>query len=99
MFPDILPKEVEEALKENPQLPILDVREAEEIVTGKIPGAKPIPLGQVLTRTHELNPTTEYIVVCRSGNRSSLACEWLTSKGFKVKNMTGGMMSWTGDFE
>lgn len=99
MFPEILPNEVEKALKEDKQLPIIDVREAEEVAAGKIPGAKHIPLGQVLTRTNELDPKAEYIVVCRSGNRSSLACEWLAGKGFNVKNMTGGMSNWTGDIE
>jgi rhodanese-related sulfurtransferase len=99
MFPEIRPSEVEKALKENKNLPIIDVREEGEVASGKIPGAKNIPLGQVLTRTQELDPNTEYIIVCRGGKRSSLACEWLADKGFKVKNLTGGMMNWAGDIE
>ena len=99
MFPQILPNEVKQLLKEDQTISVLDVREDGEVAAGKIPGAQHIPLGQVLTRTGELDPDKEYIIVCRSGNRSSLACEWLTEKGFKVKNMTGGMSNWTGHIE
>lgn len=99
MFPQILPNEVEQLLKEDQTISVLDVREDGEVAAGKIPGTQHIPLGQVLTRTGELDPDKEYIIVCRSGNRSSLACEWLTEKGFKVKNMTGGMSNWTGHIE
>ncbi|GLY09685.1 rhodanese-like domain-containing protein [Pseudobacillus badius] len=99
MFPEILPEEAERLLQEHKNICVLDVREAGEVAAGKIPGAVHLPLGQVLTRAKELDPDKEYIVVCRSGNRSSLACEWLTEKGLKVKNMTGGMNSWTGAAE
>ncbi|MFK4342706.1 MULTISPECIES: rhodanese-like domain-containing protein [unclassified Paenibacillus] len=34
-------------------------------------------------------------MVCRSGNRSGLACELLGEKGFHAVNMIGGMNEWT----
>ncbi|MBB5324940.1 rhodanese-related sulfurtransferase [Anoxybacillus tepidamans] len=51
---------------------------------GKIPEARHLPLGERLQRLNELDRAKEYIIVCRSGNRSSLACEWLSERGFQV---------------
>ncbi|MGN9864531.1 rhodanese-like domain-containing protein [Bacillus swezeyi] len=65
--------------------------------TGKIPGAIHIPLGEILTRFNGLYKQKEYMMICRSGNRSSLASEWFIDKGFKVRNMAGGMMKWNSD--
>ncbi|MFP7252996.1 rhodanese-like domain-containing protein [Terribacillus goriensis] len=95
----ILPSKVVASLAKKEKLHIIDVREHNEVALGKIPGAKHIPLGEVLTRLDELDKDKEYIMVCRSGNRSGLASEWLTNKGFKVKNMTGGMNDWKSETE
>lgn len=100
MFEHILPEEVQSILAEQrPTVEVLDVREHEEVSQGKIPGARHLPLGELLQRLDELDRAKEYIIVCRSGNRSSLACEWLSERGFQVKNMTGGMMNWKGEVE
>ncbi|MBO8173255.1 MAG: rhodanese-like domain-containing protein [Bacillaceae bacterium] len=73
---------------------ILDVRETGEYRVGHIEGSLNIPLGQVLQRTGELDPNKDIVVVCRSGNRSALACEWLASRGFRVFNLDGGLTQW-----
>ncbi|WP_100403750.1 rhodanese-like domain-containing protein [Bacillus sp. FJAT-42315] len=99
MFSEVLPTEAQKMLQENKQLVVVDVREAGEVAGGTIPGAINIPLGQVLTRINEFDSNKEYLMICRSGNRSSLACEWLSSKGFQVTNLLGGMMSWDGPVE
>ena len=40
------------------------------------------------------------ILICRSGNRSGQACEYLSLKGFtRLYNMEGGLLEWTGDLE
>lgn len=96
---EVKPSEIERRLKSGESLNIIDVREGNEVETGKITGAKHIPLGEILTRLHELDKDKEYIMVCRSGNRSGLASEWLTEKGFQVKNMVGGMSNWESDME
>jgi rhodanese-related sulfurtransferase len=99
MFEEIYPREVNEQLTNGVALNILDVREPGEFAGGHIPGAKLFPLGQIPGRSGELDRNLEYVVVCRSGGRSGLACEWLSSQGFNVKNMIGGMMSWPGQVE
>lgn len=96
---EMMPEEVQRGLEQGEKLNILDVRESNEWESGHIHGAKHIPLGIISERHNELDPQKEIIVVCRSGNRSGLACEHLESLGYKVVNMTGGMSQWTGDIE
>ncbi|MNG32760.1 putative adenylyltransferase/sulfurtransferase MoeZ [compost metagenome] len=95
----MLPREVASKLKKGEPLTIVDVRESYEWISGHIPGAKHIPLGQIPERLGELDPKKETIVVCMSGGRSSRACEYLSHLGYKVINMKGGMSAWTGDIE
>ncbi|MFC0189926.1 rhodanese-like domain-containing protein [Fictibacillus aquaticus] len=95
----ISPFEVDNKLKENKQLNIIDVREDDEVRNGMIPGAKHIALGTIPERLNELDHSTEYIMVCRSGKRSEKACEYLQQQGFNVTNMSGGMMLWQGEVQ
>ncbi len=77
------------------QLQMIDVREDEEVAHGMIAGAKHIPLGQLPDRFHEIERTNEIIMICRSGNRSSRACDYLQAQGITgLVNMTGGMLAW-----
>ncbi|MBK8452932.1 MAG: rhodanese-like domain-containing protein [Thiofilum sp.] len=76
---------------------VIDVREGNEVSAGKIKGARHIPLGQVATRVGELEKFKDQpiLVYCRSGNRSAMAANTLTKKGFtNVNNLAGGITSW-----
>jgi rhodanese-related sulfurtransferase len=95
----ITAKEVVKLLDEGKELNIIDVREVDEVASGKIPGAVNIRLGLLEFRMHELDKSKEYIMVCRSGARSGQASKFLEYQGFNVINMTGGMMSWEGNVE
>ncbi|GKU84069.1 rhodanese-like domain-containing protein [Niallia sp. NCCP-28] len=92
-------KEVEALINEGKKLNIIDVREVDEVTTGKIPSAVNIPLGLIEFRMHELDKTIEYIMVCRSGARSGRATQFLEDYGFNAINMTGGMLAWEGKVE
>lgn len=97
---NIFPLDVKEKLERGEKIEIIDVREHDEVRQGKIPGAKHIRLSELPCRLNEIDPDTETIFVCRSGNRSGLACEYLMSRGYgNVKNMMGGMLNWTGEIE
>lgn len=74
----------------------LDVRTSGEWASGHVQGAVHIPLQELSSRHAELDnyKNKDIIVYCHSGNRSSSATQLLVKKGFKVKNMTGGYMSW-----
>lgn len=95
----ITAKEVEALLKDGKNLDIIDVREVGEVAAGKIPGAVNIPLGFVEIRMSELDKSKEYIIVCHSSGRSAMATQFLEGHGFKVVNMTGGMLAWEGKVE
>ncbi|MDF2718466.1 MAG: sulfurtransferase [Paenibacillus sp.] len=89
------PAEVKRRLAGGERLNVIDVREDEEVAAGIIPGVKQIPLGQLPERHGEIERTDEIVLVCRSGNRSGRACDYLNSLGFAgLKNMSGGMLAW-----
>lgn len=94
-LPSVSVKEAKEILKSKSAL-FLDVRTPGEWNEGHISGALHIPLQELSSRISELDKhkNRDIIVYCRSGNRSSSASQILIKKGFKVKNMTGGYMSW-----
>jgi len=100
-FPDVVtPDELRRRLEAGDAPLIIDVREPDEYARGHIPGARLLPLGEVLARSRDLPTDQEIILVCRSGNRSGLAQEWLKAKGFRnVRNLAGGMQRWKGPVE
>ena len=74
---------------------VIDVREVDEFASGHISGATLIPLGELPSRVDEIPTDKPVIMVCRSGNRSGQAYNFLTKQGFdNVHNMTGGMNAW-----
>ncbi|WGZ94674.1 MAG: rhodanese-like domain-containing protein [Candidatus Thiothrix putei] len=76
---------------------VIDVREDNEVNSGKIKGAKHIPLGQLKKRMVELEQAKSkpVLVYCRSGSRSAHACSVMTKAGFEnVSNLAGGIMAW-----
>ncbi|MCP1306041.1 rhodanese-like domain-containing protein [Paenibacillus tyrfis] len=91
----ITPQEVKQRLENGEMLTLIDVREPEEVALGMIPGAKHIPLMDIPQRLDEIPQHSETILVCRSGNRSGRALEYLEAQGFTgLVNMTGGMLEW-----
>ncbi len=79
---------------------VLDVRTPAEFQEGHIPNAKLIPLQDLEKSLSNLNKDETYLIVCRSGNRSTQASELLTQNGFtNVYNMDGGMNSWSYEIE
>jgi rhodanese-related sulfurtransferase len=87
-------------LIDNGEVQVLDVRTPDEFAAGHIPGAKLIPLQVIESMLSELDKDQKYLVVCRSGNRSTQASGTFVENGFKnIYNMTGGMNEWTFDIE
>jgi len=84
------------ALMDAGQAPtIVDVREPQEFDICRIPGAILIPLRDLPSRVHELDPSQALILQCRSGMRSANATAWLRQRGFsRARNLTGGILAW-----
>ena len=83
----------------------VDVREPDEFAVGHIPGAKLLPLGDVLTRAEEVMPdkNAQWLIYCRTGRHSADAAQKLEAQGYTGLRDLGGILSWPyeieGDFE
>lgn len=76
---------------------VLDVRENDEYKAGHVLNSMLIPLGKLNQRVGELEKYKEQpiVVLCRSGNRSAMACALLGKQGFtQVYNLGGGVIAW-----
>ena len=72
---------------------LLDVRNPPELAVESVPGALNIPLPQLRTRLGELPRDREIQVICRSAGRAYFATRILLQNGFKVRTISGGMLS------
>ncbi len=91
----ITPAELKAKINQAEQLTIIDVRETDEVAQGMIAGAIHIPLRELPARLSDIPQTAPIILVCRSGNRSGKAYEYLAANGFlNLRNMSGGMLEW-----
>jgi rhodanese-related sulfurtransferase len=82
---------------ENLILTLIDVRMPQEITTGTIPGARQIPLDNILqTVPSEIpDPTAPVVVYCKSGMRGGMAQGALRKLGYtNVSNIVGGFDAW-----
>lgn len=82
---------------------IIDVRTLNECAEGIIKNAVIIDFlneSKFMSEIEKLDKSKNYYVYCRSGNRSSKACQIFKKEGVStVFNLLGGMLAWTGDIE
>ena len=89
--------ETAHAVKDNPDVFMLDVREVDEFEAGHIPGITLIPMTEIAGRLSEIPTDQQVIVTCRTGNRSAQVVDFLREQGFtNVHNMEGGIVAWEG---
>jgi glyoxylase-like metal-dependent hydrolase (beta-lactamase superfamily II)/rhodanese-related sulfurtransferase len=94
---DITPAELSELLAAGDDAApvVIDVREPWEYAQGRVPGARLIPLGELLGRLDELDPARPTALICAVGSRSQSAAALLGQKGFEtVYNVAGGTTRW-----
>ena len=84
----------QQAHEQRDALQLLDVREADELVVARFPGAIHIPIDQIPSRLNELDRTVPVAVVCRSGNRSAHVTQYLNELGYSASNVEGGLRQW-----
>ena len=105
LYHEISAKEAEKFLTANSQahrILWLDVRTNAEFSKRHIPGAKLIPVEDLELRYQTEIPLTvgKIIVYCAGGDRSRLACDFLTRHDFSnVYHMNDGLQSWSGPME
>jgi rhodanese-related sulfurtransferase len=98
---DITATELNELLQSGTDVQLIDVRQPSEFNFARIPGAKLIPLGELLNRMDELDESRETIFLCKMGGRSAQAIMALQRAGFKgnMRNLRGGITAWSNDVD
>jgi len=89
----LTPEELAHRIENDEAITIVDVREPHERAIIKFPDALIIPIGQLARRQRELDPETDTVFICKSGQRSILAINTLREAGYKgsMYNLKGGM--------
>ena len=75
---------------------ILDVRTPEEFAAGHIPGAINLDVQSptFADDVASLDNAVPYAVYCRSDNRSQVALDIMTERGFEAFHLAGGIGAW-----
>lgn len=92
-------KKAVKTINNSTNLILLDVRTAEEYSTGNIPNSINIDVlsSDFKSKIDLLDKNKEYLIYCRSGNRSSIAASIMATNGFiKIYNLNNVNYS---DFE
>lgn len=85
------------ALIRSGDVEVIDVRTPEEYSEGHVEGATLVDFYEpdFADRIAELDRDQEYVVYCRSGNRSSQATALMAEQGFAaVDDVDGGIVAW-----
>lgn len=93
--------ELKQKMDNGEDFQLIDVRQPDEYAFAKIEGAKLIPLGEIMQRMGEIDPTKEVIMQCKSGGRSARAIEAMERAGYKgnLKNLKGGITAWSNEVD
>ena len=100
MIPGTIPTidvtEAERRLREDPARPVLvDVREMNEFLEVRAPGAMLVPTSGFVARLGELPADRPLLVICHLGNRSAAVVGYLARTGrADAINVAGGMDAW-----
>ena len=88
--------EAERRLREDPARPVLlDVREWNEFLEVRAPGAALLPTSAFVARLGELPADRPLLVICHLGNRSAAVVGYLARTGrMDAVNVIGGMDAW-----
>lgn len=80
-------------LREQPHVPVIDVRETWEFESGRVPGAVNLPMSTIGEHLDEL-PDGAFAVICKVGGRSGRVVEALVARGYDATNVDGGTDEW-----
>ena len=92
MVKEVAFPELEQAQQEGRR--VLDVRGPEEYAEGHVPGAELLPVPDLPARLADLPRGEPVYVLCRSGNRSAQAAEYLAGNGIDARSVAGGTDAW-----
>ena len=94
---EIGPEDLKRMQQSGEDFVLIDVREAEEVARGTIPGAVPIPRGVLELNIDQVttDKNKKIVLYCGGGSRSALAAWMLKKMGFKNPiSLAGGYRGW-----
>ena len=74
--------------------PLVDVRSASEFASGHLAGAISIPLDQLESRIADLDCHRPVVLICKTGLRSTIACNLLQQLGKSAFVLQAGTAAW-----
>jgi len=94
--PTVDASEATRLVREDPSGPILlDVRETNEFLQVRAPGAVLVPTSIFMNRVEDLPSDRPILVICHTGARSAAVTAYLIRAGRgDVSNVAGGMVAW-----
>lgn len=97
---EITAQELKTWMDEGRVFQLIDIREDYEREVSNI-GGDHIPMGQVMTKTELIERDKEVVVYCRSGGRSGVIVQQLSSiLGLEnLINLKGGMQGWKANID
>lgn len=93
----VTPESAAEVIAENPDAIVLDIRTPQEYADAIIEGAVNIDFyaPDFAAQIDELDRNSDYVVYCRSDNRSGEAMDVFAELGFQsVTEIDGGIVAW-----
>ncbi len=98
---EITAVELKELFERDEDIQLIDVREPHEYEIARIPGAKLIPLGEIVSRIDEIEKGRTTVVQCKGGVRSAKAIGYLKDAGFEGRliNLKGGIGAWSAEVD
>ncbi len=90
--PQLSSHELNQRVKQGERAVLVDVRASSEYENFHIQNVINIPVSELREKYVELDPAKEIVLICGSGQRSSMGASILKQKGFdRVLNVAGGM--------
>jgi rhodanese-related sulfurtransferase len=90
----VTPERVDEWLRQDPDLQLIDVRERYERDAGHIAGSRHIELTRLASEAPTLDAGRPIVFYCRVGSRSTMAAQALRASGVEAYSMDGGLVRW-----
>ena len=87
-------KELIEKNLKNKNFELIDVRTLDEYKAGHLENSRHLPLDKIENWSVTLDRKKEYLIYCRSGGRSAVACSFLKQKQINADNLQGGILDW-----
>jgi len=94
---EIDPARIEQWLKDEPELQLIDVREPYEHEAGHIEGTRLIGLVELSSQAASVEREQPVVFYCRVGARSAMAAQAFRAAGFEAYSMSGGLARWASE--